>query len=248
MSQPVAYPGFRGSFPADPLIAGSNPGDWYFNFVTGLVMWFHNGSWNETPSGGSGGGGATQIEGNQSVVAPQDPTYDDLYFNIRYLGAVIDPRNIRALTSSDVVTAMAMQNGVWTVGRTWNLGSSDTPSLQDRNANQLVFDSSGYVGLGYEGAQIDPRAIRALTSSDQITVSNFPTTQAVSGAVAVSNTGFESLDEQGNLVQTTELLHLFREILYETRATRVLLQKWTQEDVDLIDFAKEEIDDEPEAG
>jgi hypothetical protein len=37
-------------------------------------------------------------------------------------GGVIDPRQIRALTSSDVVSAV--QSGTWTVGRTWSLGKA----------------------------------------------------------------------------------------------------------------------------
>jgi hypothetical protein len=75
----------------------------------------------------------------------------------------------------------------WTISeslaRSWNLGSSDVPDLSDRAARLLgkIYGDQGvltqratsldlYVQLRHLAAEIDPRAIRALTATDIVTV------------------------------------------------------------------------------
>lgn len=75
----------------------------------------------------------------------------------------------------------------WTISeslaRSWNLGGSDVPDLSDRAARLLgkIYGDQGVltqrassldllVQLRHEAAEIDPRAIRALTATDIITV------------------------------------------------------------------------------
>ncbi len=95
------------------------------------------------------------------------------------------------------------------LGRTWNLGhASDSVSnyLNDGSGNVITSQSNGGqraldIGIDVAGAQVDPRSIRALnsgTDSVSAVVSNFPSSQAVtgtfwqstqpvSGSVSVSN-------------------------------------------------------------
>lgn len=70
---------------------------------------------------------------------------------IIYNGAIIDPRNIRALTSSDAMT----------------LYGSQTQKLLQR---ATTYDT--LVQLRHNGVEINPTQIRALTSSDVVTVDN----------------------------------------------------------------------------
>lgn len=75
----------------------------------------------------------------------------------------------------------------WTIdeelARSWNLGSSDVPDLSDRAARLLgkIYGDQGVltqratsldllVQLRHNAAEIDPRAIRALTATDIVTV------------------------------------------------------------------------------
>lgn len=61
---------------------------------------------------GSGNGTTSQVNGSQRA----------LDIGIDVGGSQIDPRSIRALTASDIVTAD--QGGAWTTGRTWSLLNS----------------------------------------------------------------------------------------------------------------------------
>jgi len=81
--------------------------------------------------------------GSQAQSLLQRATTYDLLVQLRNAGSEIDPRSIRALTSSDVVSAV--QSGTWSVGRTWNLSASDVPDLSDRAARLVgrVYGSQG---------------------------------------------------------------------------------------------------------
>jgi len=74
-----------------------------------------------------------------------------LHSQMVYGGAVIDPRSIRALVSSDIITVY---------------GSQAQALLQRATTYDLI------VQLRSSGVEIDPRSIRALTSSDVVDVSD----------------------------------------------------------------------------
>jgi len=79
----------------------------------------------------------------------QRATSKDLFVQLRHNAAEIDPRDIRALTSSDIIKAY---------------GSQTQALLQRATTYDLL------IQLRHAGAEIDPRAIRALTNSDVVTV------------------------------------------------------------------------------
>jgi len=54
------------------------------------------------------------------------------------------------------------------LARSWNLSASDLPRLTD-GTHALNLDTSGFMGIGYGGSQINPQTIRALTSADNVT-------------------------------------------------------------------------------
>jgi hypothetical protein len=68
-----------------------------------------SGNWSIRAQDGSGNNLTSQANGSQRA----------LDVGIDVSGVQVDPRSIRALTSSDVVTAN--QGGTWTTGRTWSL-------------------------------------------------------------------------------------------------------------------------------
>jgi len=83
--------------------------------------------------------------------------------------AFIDPRDIRALTSSDVVTVDNLLNPHPTdvsdrAARLLGIVYGNLAQLQQRDSTYDLF-----VQLRHAGVEIDPRNIRALTSSDIIT-------------------------------------------------------------------------------
>lgn len=87
------------------------------------------------------------IYGDQGQLL-QRATTKDLLVQLRHNAAEIDPRAIRALTSSDIITAY---------------GSQTQALLQRATTYDLL------IQLRHSGAEIDPRNIRALTSSDVVT-------------------------------------------------------------------------------
>jgi len=111
-------------------------------------------------------------------------TLDEVYGVLRTdIGVAYDARQIRALTSSDIISAV--QSGIWSTGRTWNLSVSDIPDLSDRVGRLLgiIYGDVGQllqrpttrdllVQLRNAGTEIDPRSIRALTSSDVVDISD----------------------------------------------------------------------------
>jgi hypothetical protein len=68
-------------------------------------------------------------------------------------GAVIDPRSIRALTSSDVISAV--QSGAWSVGRTWSLGKA-TDGVSAKIDENI---------LGFQFLAAEPTALTVDTAS-----------------------------------------------------------------------------------
>lgn len=80
------------------------------------------------------------------------------------------------------------------LGRTWTLShSTDSLSswLNDGNGNALTSQANGSaraldVGIDVSGAQIDPRQIRALTSSDVVTANAGSGTFSISGTVTAN--------------------------------------------------------------
>jgi len=104
-----------------------------------------------------------------------------IHVGITVAGAIVDPRQIRALTAADIVSAA--QSGVWSVGRTWALAIatdsvvaqvSNWPALYAMNLTQYISAACGllnpvHVGITVAGAIVDPRQIRALTAADIVT-------------------------------------------------------------------------------
>jgi len=103
-----------------------------------------------------------------------------VHVGITVAGAVVDPRQIRALTAADIVSAA--QSGVWSVGRTWALASGtdsvaaavsnwpasyDVSDEWDRQLGQIdLYRYAGaavgllnpvHVGVTVSGAVVDPR-------------------------------------------------------------------------------------------
>ena len=120
------------------------------------------------------------ILGNQDQTLRQRTGTYELLVQLMNGGVEIDPRAIRALTASDVVSAV--QSGTWTTARSWNLGASDVPDLSDRAARLLgkVYGSQDVlqqratskeliVQIQHQGTEKDPTQIRPLTTSDKIT-------------------------------------------------------------------------------
>lgn len=91
-----------------------------------------------------------------------------------------------AAVESGTWNVNATQSGTWTAGRTWTLGSgADSVAsvqsgiwsvrAQDGSGNLLTSQANGSaraldVGIDVAGVQVDPRAIRTLTSGDTVTV------------------------------------------------------------------------------
>ena len=93
----------------------------------------------------------------------------------------VDPRAIRALTSSDTVTA------VQSTAANLKVAVSDSSGTAISTSNPLSTD------IIVSGAAIDPRSIRALTSSDtvtaaQSTAANLKTAISDSSGTAISST------------------------------------------------------------
>jgi len=89
-----------------------------------------------------------RIYGSEGAQIQQRSATWDLLTQLRHNGVEIDPRSIRDLTSTDIVTVYGSLN-----------------ALQQRATTKELL-----VQLRHQGAEIDPTQIRALTSSDQITV------------------------------------------------------------------------------
>jgi hypothetical protein len=88
-------------------------------------------------------------QGTPNTAANAWPVYETVS------GTAIDPRQIRLLTASDIVSAA--QSGAWSVGRTWNLASSvDSVNIGNFPATQTIAGS--------------------------VSVSNFPSSQPVTEA------------------------------------------------------------------
>jgi len=100
-----------------------------------------------------------KVYGNQDVLQ-QRATTKELYVQISHQGTEKDPTQIRALTSSDVVDVS--DKAARLLGVVY--GSQAQQLLQRATTYDLL------VQLRHAGAEIDPRAIRALTSSDVVTV------------------------------------------------------------------------------
>lgn len=79
-------------------------------------------------------------------------------------GTLIDPRSIRALTSSDIVTAYGSIQALLQRASTYELLTTLRQSGSELSASNPIFSS-----IVYSSAVIDPRSIRALTSSDVVT-------------------------------------------------------------------------------
>lgn len=107
---------------------------------------------NYPASGGGGGGSVDLNDGAGNPVTSQvNGTQRALDVGIDVAGVQIDPRAIRALTSTDVVTS--------------NIKDAAGNSLTSQvNGTQRALD----VGVNVAGVQVDPRDIRALTASDVI--------------------------------------------------------------------------------
>jgi len=88
------------------------------------------------------------IYGSQAQQLLQRATTYDLLVQLRHNGAEINPQTIRALTSSDIITAY---------------GSLD--ALQQRATTKDLI-----VQIQHQGVEKDPTQIRALTNSDVVTV------------------------------------------------------------------------------
>lgn len=103
------------------------------------------------------------------------------------LGVALDHSNPVISRLTDGSAFVDPRNRNWTIteslARSWNLGSSDVPDLSDRAARLLgkIYGDQGVltqrassldllVQLRHNAAEIDPRAIRALTATDIITV------------------------------------------------------------------------------
>ena len=107
---------------------------------------------NYPASGGGAGGSVDLNDGSGNPVTSQvNGTQRALDVGIDVAGVQIDPRSIRALTSSDIVTAY-MDDGS---------GNAITSQV---SGTQRALD----VGVNVAGMQVDPRSIRALTASDVI--------------------------------------------------------------------------------
>jgi len=89
-----------------------------------------------------------------SVIGVANPLHSQMVYG----GAVIDPRSIRSLVSTDIITAYGSQ----------------TQALLQRGSTYDL-----YVQLRNAGVEIDPRSIRALTSSDVLTVQDIQKTVTV---------------------------------------------------------------------
>lgn len=113
-------------------------------------------------------------------------------------GVIIDPRSIRALTSADVVSAV--KSGTWNID---NLLNPHPVDVSDRAARLLgKIDPASRVTVQYpQGTDIDPRSIRALTSSDIIDVSD--RAARLLGAISLGqSSGKTNVLKTGNLVTT----------------------------------------------
>lgn len=86
------------------------------------------------------------VYGSQAQQILQRATTYDLIVQLRHNGVEIDPRNIRALTSSDIITAY---------------GSLD--ALQQRATTKELI-----VQIQHQGVEKDPTQIRALTNADVV--------------------------------------------------------------------------------
>jgi hypothetical protein len=109
---------------------------------------------NYPASGGGGGaGGAVDLNdgAGNPITSQVSGSKRALDVGIDVAGVQVDPRQIRALTISDVVSA-AMDDGA---------GNALTSQV---SGTQRALD----VGVNVAGVQVDPRAIRALTASDVI--------------------------------------------------------------------------------
>ena len=114
------------------------------------------------------------IYGSQNQQIQQRATTYDLIVQLRSGGSEIDPRSIRALTSSDIVTALVnYPSGTLIDPRSIRvLASSDVVTAYGSQTQALLQRATTYdliVQLRSSGSEIDPRSIRALTTSDQIT-------------------------------------------------------------------------------
>jgi hypothetical protein len=101
--------------------------------------------------------------------------YTDFLVQLRDGGVAYDARNIRALTAADIVT-------IANTGFNINNFPASPYDVSDRAARLvgIVYGNLGqlqqrgtsldlYAALRYSGSEIDPRSIRALTSSDVVT-------------------------------------------------------------------------------
>lgn len=114
----------------------------------------------------------------------------------------IDPRNIRTLTSSDVVTVNNLLNPHPTdvsdrAARLLGIVYGNLAQLQQRDSTYDLL-----VQLRHEGSEIDPRNIRALTSSDIITAVQ-PTASNLNATVtqAEKDRTISSVDATGTPIQ-----------------------------------------------
>jgi len=143
-----------------------------------------------------------------------------IHTGIVVAGAFIDPRQIRALTAADVVSAA--QSGVWSVGRTWALAAatdavaaqvSNWPDIYAVSLNYYAGLSVGplnpiHVGVTVAGAIVDPRQIRTLASADTVTA--------------------DSLSKWGGTALTGRNITLLLDNLDAALSTRARLQPWYQ--------------------
>jgi len=132
------------------------------------------------------------IYGSQSQQLLQRATTYDLLVQLRHNGAEINPQTIRALTSTDIITAYGSLDALQQRATTKELivqishqgvekdptqiralTSSDIITAYGSQTQAILQRATTYdslVQLRHSGAEIDPRNIRALTNSDVVTV------------------------------------------------------------------------------
>lgn len=131
------------------------------------------------------------------------------------LGQKTSAGSVPVVLASDQSAIPVSQSGTWTTGRTWTLNSvtdsvtvtgtittSPDVNIHDGTGNSLTSQANGAqraldVGINVAGVQIDPRQIRTLTATDNVTVANG------SGAAAVNiQDGGNSITVDGSLGRT----------------------------------------------
>jgi hypothetical protein len=170
-------------------IAATQAGGWNVAILAGAATIgavTQAGTWNVGISAGANLIGSAKLADSAGnlVTSQTSGSQRALDVGVNVAGVQVDPRAIRALTATDSITAVqptaanfqatVTQTGTWNVGLNAGANLIGSVKLDDGSGVSITSQASGLqraldVGINVAGAQVDPRAIRALTGADIVT-------------------------------------------------------------------------------